>query len=613
VKQRVEDLLGEADVPLVELNVDPLVPVFRRNARSCLSTLARELRRVRALYQPPLRVAWLVANERNQGLDASEVEAVLGASVSVELLEQANVGSARSLTLAIGRVREEVIGLWASIPDGADPFGRAVARCLEDLERFVSPVAALAISRPTAEAWLACRSARAPAAARRLVEAGSALALRIPRTRTRVALADIQGEAAAVTQLAGGEPIRWIAFDFLAGLDFDGLPAILEDGRFAADASLRWASKRNERAPLTGSTSYVPHVFDLRSPSARPRTGQLIETIRVPLELAAPSPLQRLLGPGASARREWRGLPDARLPKLLDHWRVERYRTRMQSTELAQRYADYNVYNWPRADPPCRATLLDLGELGRPRSLRASLRQLARLASEGGPWRRVVPAATFLAVARQEALDRLSGSAPALLAQQHAAHTYLSTASLDEPLRADIERFAAALPEKLGRTLEIGSGRGQLARHLRSRSRLYVCCDASAALLRDAPRPGACADIHALPFASARFDTIVANNVLEHAYDPLVCLRELGRVLTADGALHAFIPLDGLDPRHEIRTHLWKADTLSIELAVRAAGLRLLDLEVVDIYALGVAGAFPTCQGKVGRFVAARSDTKGAA
>jgi SAM-dependent methyltransferase len=229
------------------------------------------------------------------------------------------------------------------------------------------------------------------------------------------------------------------------------------------------------------------------------------------------------------------------------------------------------------------------------------------------PWRRVVSGSELLEAAHAEALERVKGTARDVLEEQHAAHTYLCAIGVDEPLRADILHFAAALPAALGRTLEIGSGRGQLARHLRARSQRYVCCDASTALLRDAPRPGTCADIHALPFARACFDTIVANNVLEHAYDPVGCLRELGRVLTANGALHAFIPLDGLDPRHEIRTHLWKADRRSIELAVRAAGLRLVDFEVVDIYALGVAGAFPTCDGKVGRFVAVPTDPKGAA
>jgi hypothetical protein len=32
----------------------------------------------------------------------------------------------------------------------------------------------------------------------------------------------------------------------------------------------------------------------------------------------------------------------------------------------------------------------------------------------------------------------------------------------------------------------------------------------------------------------------------------------------------------------------------------------MVEAEVVDLYELGVAGAFPTCDGKVGRFVCCR-------
>ena len=42
----------------------------------------------------------------------------------------------------------------------------------------------------------------------------------------------------------------------------------------------------------------------------------------------------------------------------------------------------------------------------------------------------------------------------------------------------------------------------------------------------------------------------------------------------------------------------------AVDRAGRARGGPAVDFEVVDIYALGVAGAFPTCEGKVGRFVA---------
>jgi SAM-dependent methyltransferase len=615
-RQRVEELVADPVGFPTLIEVAAPVPKFKRHARACLAALGRELRRVKSRRRPPARVAWLVLNEQGEGLDAVEVEAALGAQVSIELLEQEGQATAASRTIAIGRLREDVVGLWASVPKHADPAAAALSRALDALRDGGMPIAAIAIDLTTAEAWSASPRAPGPEALRRLLATGSTrLALRCSASRIGGVLEDPGAALLPLQRLGAGAAVRWIALDDVGSQPPHGWLEALARHGIAADASLQWSVTPGAQAALTSATTYIPQAFDLRSPAARPSAPPFVETVRIPIASVAPSLVQRLTGTApARSRPEWSGSWDGRLPNLLDYARNRRYREDMPgSVALAQRYAEFQVYNWPRSDPARRATLIDLGQLERPRDVSSALRRLRGGLPADGPWVRIVAGAEFLEAARTDALERVKDTARDVLDEQHAAHTYLSAVDLDAPLRADVQRFAAALPERLGRTLEIGSGRGQLARRLRSRSRLYVCCDASTTLLRDGPRPGACADIHALPFASARFDTIVANNVLEHAYDPLVCLRELGRVLAKSGALHAFIPLDGLEARHEIRTHLWKADTLSIELAVRAAGLRLLDLEVVDIYALGVAGAFPTCQGKVGRFVAARAETKGAA
>jgi SAM-dependent methyltransferase len=606
-RRRVSRLLeGPPGLPTV-LALPAALRSFRLDPVACLEAFAREVRHVRLATKPPTRIAWLVVNDRGEGLDAAEVEAVLGAHASIEMLEQVAAESDESRTLAIGILREDLMGLWAAIPDDACPSEGGVARALEALCEAGLPVAAVALSGPTAAAWHAEPHARAATALRRLIAgASTSLALHVPAIRTRAALGD---DIAAVTRLAADSPPLWVAVKGCLAEE-PALAELLAARGVAADASVGpWCATPGGRRALAGATAYAPQPFDLRSPAARPRPGWIVETVRVPLGHVVPSLTERWFAPLTALRPEWCDRFDPRLRQLLDYHRMQAYHAEMAtSVDLAQRYAEYRVYNWPAPDPSRRTTLIDIGELRRASVVHSAVRRLGRLLAWNQPWRRVVGAVEFLGAARAEALERQNGSIRAVLEEQAAAHVYLSTVPAEESLRPDVRWFADALPTQLGRTLEIGSGPGQLARHLRPRSRLYVCCDASHALLHDAPRPGACADIHRLPFAASCFDTVVANNVLEHAYDPLACLRELRRVLSRGGRLHAFVPLDGLNPRHEIRSHLWKADRRSVELALSAAGLRLAESGVVDIYELGVAGAFPSCEGKVGWFVAARDD-----
>ena len=108
---------------------------------------------------------------------------------------------------------------------------------------------------------------------------------------------------------------------------------------------------------------------------------------------------------------------------------------------------------------------------------------------------------------------------------------------------------------------------------------------------------GAAGDMHALPFKPRAFDSVIANNVIEHAYDPVACLGEIRRILTEAGRLFAFIPLDALNPDYELPAHYWKADADSIGRAMAMAGLRVIRTEIADLYKLGVRGAFPSCYG----------------
>ncbi len=95
--------------------------------------------------------------------------------------------------------------------------------------------------------------------------------------------------------------------------------------------------------------------------------------------------------------------------------------------------------------------------------------------------------------------------------------------------------------------LDVGSGAGQIARHLlkyADRDAAITCFDLSPEMLRRArqrlksARPNyLAADLSQLPFADGSFDCITCGYVLEHLPDPRDGLRELSRVMTPGGRM----------------------------------------------------------------------------
>ncbi|MFQ5655526.1 MAG: methyltransferase domain-containing protein, partial [Planctomycetota bacterium] len=194
-----------------------------------------------------------------------------------------------------------------------------------------------------------------------------------------------------------------------------------------------------------------------------------------------------------------------------------------------------------------------------------------------------------------------SSSTPAqVIREQISAHGYLKEGGREE-ITNDSMRLIEELPERLGATLEIGFGYGLTARRVAARATRYVGIDLQVEqcqTLRELGGEGAVADLHRLPFKDGSFDTVIADNVLEHAYDPLAALTEIRRALRRGGRVYSLLPLDGRTSLHQIRSHLWKADEEGIDEAVRRAGLRMLRKQILEYGKLGVYGCFPASEGK---------------
>jgi len=129
-----------------------------------------------------------------------------------------------------------------------------------------------------------------------------------------------------------------------------------------------------------------------------------------------------------------------------------------------------------------------------------------------------------------------------------------SLISLHTPLGARLFRERKFDLRGARRILDVGSGAGQIARHLikySDREAEITCFDMSHEMLRRArnrlksSRPRfVVADLTRLPFADASFDCVTCGYVLEHLPDAHVGLAELSRVMVVGGRMLLLVTED---------------------------------------------------------------------
>jgi SAM-dependent methyltransferase len=135
------------------------------------------------------------------------------------------------------------------------------------------------------------------------------------------------------------------------------------------------------------------------------------------------------------------------------------------------------------------------------------------------------------------------------------------------------------------RTLEVGCGEGRVARDLGERGHRVVAIEPARSLLAAAKTAGAHDQLYAvgdgaaLPFPDARFDVVVAYNVLQVVDDLDRTVDEIARVLVPGGALCACVahPVTDLcevsedegGPRFTIRTGYFDAVRIEEDVEIR--------------------------------------------
>jgi SAM-dependent methyltransferase len=347
-------------------------------------------------------------------------------------------------------------------------------------------------------------------------------------------------------------------------------------------------------------SAYYPLDFDLRLPSYAPRHEAPIVVPRWSGRSLAVTRALSLQAPGTLAEEFDQDFEEScnRLTLVLDRrGRKEFERLSNFDPALMGLWPSYFVYNWP---PPPSARLrlfeFDASELLSADSPLARLQTRGVLASTDP---RCTSAPRFLELARQLAEER---SEPDFCPRniQITGHEYLRD-RLD--ITADAVELISWMPARLGVTLELGSGYGVMARRVSGRADYYVGFDLTteqARTLQPLGGVGLVADIHLLPFADECFDTIIADNVVEHAYDPIQVLSECRRVLRPGGRAFLIIPPDYLGPGFRNQTHFWKSDEASVSHAAETVGFRIIKREMVRMAELGIGGAHPSSTGLTG-------------
>lgn len=167
---------------------------------------------------------------------------------------------------------------------------------------------------------------------------------------------------------------------------------------------------------------------------------------------------------------------------------------------------------------------------------------------------------------------------------QGAVLKFSSLFSLHEPLMGQLFRSGRFDAARFDRILDVGSGAGQIIRHLLETARPdaeIFGFDLSHEMLKRArerlqsDRPFfVSADMMHLPFQDDTFDCITCGYVLEHIPDPQPGLAEFARVLKPGGTALLLVTEDSLSGL--LTSHTWKCRTFSrpeLRTACSDAGL----------------------------------------
>lgn len=204
---------------------------------------------------------------------------------------------------------------------------------------------------------------------------------------------------------------------------------------------------------------------------------------------------------------------------------------------------------------------------------------------QSGAKSRVRKLAEFRGIRRQSLTQYQSSVRKLYDGPRGAVLRFSSIVSLHEPLMGALFRSGRFDASGFQRILDVGSGSGQIIRHLLKAAHpdaQIIGFDLSAEMLRrgrerlNSSRPTfVAADLMQMPFRDRSFDCITCGYVLEHLPDPLPGLSEFARVLRPGGTVLLVTTEDSLSGF--LTSQTWKCRTFSRqELRIACTDVGLL-------------------------------------
>ena len=130
-----------------------------------------------------------------------------------------------------------------------------------------------------------------------------------------------------------------------------------------------------------------------------------------------------------------------------------------------------------------------------------------------------------------------------------------------------------------GRLLDMGCGKVPLYEAYRNQVSAIECIDWGNSLHESGHLDQVCDLSGTIPYDDGSFDTIILSDVLEHLPEPMICWREMSRLLSPGGKVILNVPF--YYPLHEEPHDFYRYTEFALRRFAEATGFKMVELKPV--------------------------------